>query len=864
VNDQHVIHIGQLTIDLRKQRVMRAGEAVHLTRIEWALLSELASHPGEVISHRRLLQHAWGEVYGEEVEYVHTYLRRLRRKLEDNPSAPTIFVTESGIGYRFELPSSQTPTARLTAPASAMPLLINPLPLDIGDRYVGREREAAAIKRMLRQRTRLIGVYGRTGVGKTALVCKVLRDLLDGDDEVKIDGVVCLSAASAAITLRRVLADLRRLLPDDRDLDDALQEARTPAHRAAAVLSCFQRGDHMLFLDNVETLQNPASGELLDEELRAFVEALLSQGGGLRLVITSRDPLTLPHTLKTWERTILLDGGLADDEGVALLRLCDLDGSAGLRDAPDAKLRALAAKARGNPRALETIAGLLLDNPLRTLDQLLADDQLFAGEIENTLVRQALQQVDETTAYVLRAAALIGRPFERGALAAVVGELMAPQGLDAILARLVRAFFLSYDRATGHFDMHPMDRAYCYALIPAQGQFSQSVLHRRAAAFYQTQRQALDQGMALASLEPLLNAFHHHVAAGDLADAARLMLALDRDRLSAWGEYALLRDSYLRIVSVLAPDETPLLCACWLRLGRAYRGVGQTSDAVRAYERALALALEGEFVTEEVEARRSIAWCLYDQGQLETAVAQWEACLLLARRMGDLAGEAGTLGGLGWAAYLAGDYPRAIECFNLALDMFGDLGDTRGELTNLGDLGEVYAAMGDTDQGVGLIRHALDMAQQIGARREQSYKGGYLASALLFSGDLGGALRAVETARALDVFENRHTLALLHGIILACLERPDTQMAFEDAVRDAADVLSATPLLYRAHYARGLAGVGLAALNPGVAQLDYARDFQRARDICHQPGLLAGYRRWLMKLSECVALPQPDLLDALS
>lgn len=95
------------TIDFAAKRVTAAdGDTVRLTPTEWHVVEILARHPGKLVSQRQLLQEVWGPGYEREVEYLRVYLGRIRRKLEGDPSRPRYFVTEPGIGYRFELPAA--------------------------------------------------------------------------------------------------------------------------------------------------------------------------------------------------------------------------------------------------------------------------------------------------------------------------------------------------------------------------------------------------------------------------------------------------------------------------------------------------------------------------------------------------------------------------------------------------------------------------------------------------------------------------------------------------------------------------------------------------------------------------------------
>ena len=84
-------------------RVVRDGEEVRLTPTEWQLVELLVRHRGKLISQRQLLQEVWGPQYEKETNYLRVYFAQLRRKLEPEPSRPRFFITEPGMGYRFEL-----------------------------------------------------------------------------------------------------------------------------------------------------------------------------------------------------------------------------------------------------------------------------------------------------------------------------------------------------------------------------------------------------------------------------------------------------------------------------------------------------------------------------------------------------------------------------------------------------------------------------------------------------------------------------------------------------------------------------------------------------------------------------------------
>lgn len=95
------IVFGEVSIDLAAHNVHRAGEPLHLTPIEYRLLTHLAGYPERVITHKQLLQAVWGPGHAEDTHYVRVHMANLRKKIEADPSRPKHLLTEAGIGYRF-------------------------------------------------------------------------------------------------------------------------------------------------------------------------------------------------------------------------------------------------------------------------------------------------------------------------------------------------------------------------------------------------------------------------------------------------------------------------------------------------------------------------------------------------------------------------------------------------------------------------------------------------------------------------------------------------------------------------------------------------------------------------------------------
>ncbi|MBV8087054.1 MAG: response regulator transcription factor [Chloroflexi bacterium] len=101
---QTVFTCHELTVDLRARRVTVGGQEVHLTPIEYSVLSYLVTNAGRVLTHTQILAHAWGPEYASELQYLRSFIGQLRKKLGDSAARPHYILTEPGVGYRLRSP----------------------------------------------------------------------------------------------------------------------------------------------------------------------------------------------------------------------------------------------------------------------------------------------------------------------------------------------------------------------------------------------------------------------------------------------------------------------------------------------------------------------------------------------------------------------------------------------------------------------------------------------------------------------------------------------------------------------------------------------------------------------------------------
>lgn len=210
------IHLGSVTINLERFEAIRNGEVIRLTRTEWALLEQLILHSNTTLTHQVLLQRVWGDAYVDEHSYLHTYMRRLRRKLESDPANPRYLITDGGIGYRLVVSQNEFGNSQDSFASSANPKDTTDKPHQLTPpptSFLGREHKLNELQKLLeRPDVRLLTLTGPPGVGKTRralhLVERVRDRFADGAHVVSLaplqDSALVVSAIAQALEIKEV------------------------------------------------------------------------------------------------------------------------------------------------------------------------------------------------------------------------------------------------------------------------------------------------------------------------------------------------------------------------------------------------------------------------------------------------------------------------------------------------------------------------------------------------------------------------------------------------------------------------------------------------------------------------------------
>jgi tetratricopeptide (TPR) repeat protein len=685
---------------------------------------------------------------GGQRRRIEDELEELRRRSEEQErivQAPRSVVEQTdariGAGLQLERQPAQTVGADRRA------RFINPPPMSAPAYFQDRYVETQLVGAFLREDgPRVMTVVGRGGVGKTAMVCRVLKALEQGrlpDDlgELTVAGIVYLSPLGAhPVNFPNLFTDLCRLLPADR-AEPLLARYRhsqaTPVELMRDLLDAFPEGTPVVvLLDNFEDALDVETSDLADEILDAALRALLSAPAhGVKVVITTRvAPTTLLLAQPAVQRRLDLDEGLPAPFAEQVLRGSDPDGRLGVRDAPDEMLARARQRTRGLPRALEALVAILAADRDTTLPELLADSAPTPENVVEAMVGEAFSRLDPAAQRVMQALAI----YPSAVPAVAVDYLLQPfePAIDSapVLARLVNMGFARRDR--GRHYLHQADRDYALSHVPTSKAsdgdseapaFTQRGLRLRAADYFREIRTPPATWRGLDHVSPQLAEFELRYQAGDYDGAHKVLREIDFDYLMVWGHYALSVGLHERLEGLLKDPESDMMNKG--SLADSYEHFGETGRAIELNEQALAIVRQlggpaGRW--NEAAFLSNLGNCYSTLGDIHRAIELYERAVPIHQQVGIRFNEATTLACLGFAQTRIGDLNRAIDFHERALAI-AETGkvwlvyrqEDAGrivEMTSRRGLGMCYALLGDLGQAIELYERALTIAREIGDR----------------------------------------------------------------------------------------------------------------------------------------------------
>ena len=549
-------------------------------------------------------------------------------------------------------------------PAVRRAKFVNPPPMMAPSWFQDRYVETRLIGEFLRDDgLRLLTVVGRGGVGKTAMVCRLLRSLEAGrlpDDggELPVDAIVYLSPVGIhPVSFPDLFADLTRVLPDAeaQRLQELYRDPKqSPAQLMRTLLEAFPGGRSVVLLDNLEDVIDPATLTVSDRLLDAALgELLTAPQHGVKVIATTRlvpRLLLLRHFGRS--KRLDLDEGLPEPEAIKVLEAMDADGALGLRGASGELLAAACQLTRGFPRALEALAAILAaDRDTRLPGLLSAAQNVLPEEIIEVLVGEAFERLDPLAQQVMQALAVYAVPVPPVAIDFLLQPSQPAIDSSQVLSRLVNMHFARRD--AGRYYLHQVDRDYAlHRISPGRrddqdagpGSFALSALQDRAADYFAQTRTPRASWRSLDDLAAQRAEFELRCVNAEFDTAAAVLDDID-EYLQRWGHYRLAAGMHERLNGMLADPYWQMVNAG--ALGNCFATLGQTQTAIEYTQQALAIARETGNRINEGLWLGNLGASYADRGQTQKAIEHYQQALAIARETGDRDGEGTQLGNLG-------------------------------------------------------------------------------------------------------------------------------------------------------------------------------------------------------------------------
>jgi len=636
---------------------------------------------------------------------------------------------------------------------------VNPPPATAPSWFQDRQVETGQLARYVKDPgIALVTMAGRGGIGKTAVVCRLLKgleasripDVKGRQAKLTVGGIVYLSSKGVhQVDYPTLVADLLRLLPADaaQRLQLMYQEPHhTPAKMMLAVLETFPPGEPVVvLLDNLESVMDTERETLTEPALHEALSAVLTAPAhAVTVIVTTRVmPTALLKVEPARQRQLRLEKGLGSPDAQLVLRELDDDGHLGLRDADDQLLDGLRAHTRGFPRALEAVKAILEGDPTLTPTDLLDRTRdLPEDRVVQVLVGEAYDLLDTPAQQVMQALSVYPAPVSAVGVDFLLRPVNPTTDAAPILTRLVRHQLVRFQDGT--YYLHPIDREYARGkLAPGRpgdspAAFTLTGLQTRAADYYTQIRTPRESWRTLEDLRPQLAEFELRCDTGDHNTAATVLEDIDFDYLQVWGHYRTLVDLHERIHGQLTD---PTLNASHLAiLGICHYRLGDYQQAIDLHTQAIAITRDTGDRKGESSELGNLGACYYSLGDYRQAIDLHTQGIAIARDTGDRQLVGNELASLGLCHYRLGDYRQAIDLHTQAIAIARDTGDRQLVGIELGNLSLCHADLGDYRQAIDLHTQAIAIARDTGHRLAEGNELGNLGLCHASLGDYRQAI----------------------------------------------------------------------------------------------------------------------------
>ncbi len=535
--------------------------------------------------------------------------------------------------------------------------------------------------------TKVVGLIGFGGEGKSSLAGKWIADLLKDPKQKRPDGLFWWSFYDRRSVDEFFEAALTYL---SRKNENLLKDFKTPNTRAKLIAGMLYSGDYLFVLDGLEVMQKQEGddyGEFGSDDLRQFLEYFSAPGHSSFCLITSRAPVfdLMDHTTFI-HRDV---DRLSDDEGCALLKKVGVKGA-------ESDLKKAVEQWDGHAITLSLIGAYLAKTHNGDIAHLNDIEPPTADEPRYERVHRILRRYDEHLTdderAFLQLFSAFRTPVEESAFDKVFRTKTKENALNAPIAALNDAEFkalvkrlqnyrmLRHDPQENHYTTHPLIRAHYFTLLSQRASSQTQKTHEQIKDYYLSVAGEVPHHPTLEDLIPLIEVVHHACQAGAYDEAFRVywvrIYQLDRKVLiHELGAYETDLALATQFFSAGDTSQEPQVSDPRYKsyilndVGLCLMSLGRLSDAVPFFERMVKGYLAEDELAFASAGYRNLANLYADLGRLADSGQAAGEALQLARRAADKKTELNSLGYQAWAAHLSGDLETAGTAFQQEEDI---------------------------------------------------------------------------------------------------------------------------------------------------------------------------------------------------
>ncbi len=532
--------------------------------------------------------------------------------------------------------------------------------------------------------TKVVGLIGFGGEGKSSLASRWIADLLENEDQKQPEGLFWWSFYDRRSVDEFFEAALTYL---SRKNEKLLDDVKSPNARARLISGMLYNGSYLFVLDGLEVMQKQEGddyGEFGSDDLRQFLEYFSAPGHSSFCLITSRAPLfdLMDHTTFV-HRDV---NRLSKDEGCALLKKVGVKGS-------EPALKRAVELWDGHAITLSLIGAYLAKDRKGDIARLDDIEPPTADEPRYERVHRILRRYDENLTGDERAFLLLfsafRTPVEENALDKVFRTKTKVSALNAPIAalsddefkrlvdRLLNYRILRYDPLDNHYTTHPLIRAHYFALLGKGDSDQSQETHQKIKDYYLSMAGDLPHHPTLEDLAPLIEVVHHACKAGAYDGAFQILweriYQVDRGvlvyELSAYEtDLAIMEGFFPEGRTCQEPQVSDPRRKSWIlnEVGLDFTNRGRLYEAVPFYERAEKRDMDMESWGGASMCNQNLASLYAALGLLERSHESASRALMLARRAEDKRHESSALAYLGNATHLLGDSETAGRAYQQA------------------------------------------------------------------------------------------------------------------------------------------------------------------------------------------------------